>query len=265
MNASARKNLGERTFPAQLDQLSAIGEFVTAAARQTTMGDRDVFAIQMAVDEAATNIILHGYAGRPGGSIRLACWQEGDDLVIEVRDQGEPFDISEVPEPDLHAPLEDRREGGLGVFLMRRMMDRVEFARLGEENVLTMARHCTPRAGLVAGTSLVTPKGRIDATSSAQLERMLRGPIDADQRFVVVDMSQVTYISSSGLRVLLIAAKQLLQREGGLLLCCLQPSVNRVMQMTGFAEIFPLYQGREAALQALEVLRSSGAPKAAAG
>jgi anti-anti-sigma factor len=87
---------------------------------------------------------------------------------------------------------------------------------------------------------------------------MLRAPIDADQRFVVVDMSQVTYLSSSGLRVLLVAAKELHQRNGGLLLCCLQSSVSRVMQMTGFAEIFPLYQSREAALQALEVLRGSG-------
>jgi anti-anti-sigma factor len=163
-----------------------------------------------------------------------------------------------VPEPDLHTPLEDRQEGGLGIFLMRRMMDRVEFARVGDENVLTMVRRCTPNAGLVAGTTLVTPKGRIDATTSGQLERMLRGAIEAAQRFVLVDLSQVTYISSSGLRVLLVAAKELHQRDGSLVLCCLQPSVNRVVQMTGFAEIFPLYGTRDAALQALEASRSAG-------
>jgi len=259
MSASGQGNLAEKTFPAQLDQLSAIADFVTAAARLLRMGERDVFAVQMAVDEAVTNIITHGYAGQADGNVDISCWKRGDDLVIEIRDWGRPFDPDEIPEPDLHTPLEDRREGGLGIFLMRRMMDRVEFAHIDGENVLTMARHCTPSAGLVAGTSLVTPKGRIDATTSAQLERMLRGAIEATQRFVLVDLSQVTYISSSGLRVLLVAAKELHQRNGNLILCCLQPSVNRVMQMTGFAEIFPLYGTRDAALQALEIMRNTGA------
>ena len=259
MNACEQGNLAEKTFPAQLDQLSAIADFITEAARQLHMGERDIFAVQMAVDEAVTNIITHGYPGQPDGSLDISCRKKGDDLIVEIRDRGSPFDPDEVPEPDLHTPLEDRREGGLGIFLMRRMMDRVEFAHLDGENVLTMARHCTPSAGLAAGTSLVTPKGRIDATTSAQLERMLRGAIEAAQRFVLVDLSQVTYISSSGLRVLLVAAKELNQRNGTLLLCCLQSSVNRVMQMTGFAEIFPLYGTRDAALQALEVMRSTGA------
>jgi anti-anti-sigma factor len=257
MNASGRQNLADKVFPARLDQLCSIAEFITTAARQRHMGERDVFAVQMAVDEAVTNIMTHGYADQPDGNLHLACWQEGDDLVIEIRDRGRPFDPDEVPEPDLHTPLEDRQEGGLGIFLMRRMMDRVEFTREGDDNVLTMARHCTPRAGFVAGTSLVTPKGRIDATTSPQLERALLGAIEAAQRFVLVDLSQVTYISSSGLRVLLIAAKELHQRDGNLILCCLQPSVNRVMQMTGFAEIFPLYGTRDAALQALEALRGA--------
>jgi anti-anti-sigma factor len=259
MNASTLQYLADQTFPARLDQLSAIGELITAVARQLNMGNRDVFAVQMAVDEAATNIIVHGFADQPDGSLQLICWQEGSDLVIQIRDRGQQFDPDEVPEPDLHTSLEDRQEGGLGIFLMRRMMDRVEFTQEGDENVLTMARHCTPSAGLVAGTALVTPKGRIDATTSPQLERMLRGPIEAAQRFVLVDLSQVTYLSSSGLRVLLIAAKELDQHDGNLILCCLQPSVNRVLRMTGFGEILPLYQTREAALQAMDSMRSSAA------
>lgn len=258
MNSSALQYLADQTFPARLDQLSVIGDMVTAVARQLHMGDRDVFAVQMAVDEAATNIIMHGYAGRPDGVLRVSCWQEGCDLLIQLRDRGRQFDPDEVPEPDLHTALEDRQEGGLGIFLMRRMMDRVDFIREGDENVLTMARRCTPSAGLAAGTALVTPKGRIDATTSAQLERMLHGPIEAAQRFVLVDLAQVTYMSSSGLRVLLVAAKELHQRDGSLVLCCLQPSVSRVLRMTGLSEILPLYQTRDAALQALETMRGAG-------
>jgi anti-anti-sigma factor len=253
MHPNRRQHLTEGTFPAQLDQLCAISEFITAAARRQDMGKRDIFALQMAVDEAATNIIMHGYGEEGAGSIRIACWKEADDFIVELRDRARRFDPSTVPEPDLHNPLEERREGGLGIYLMRRMMDRVDFARQGEDNVLTMVRHCTPSAGPAAGTAVVSPKGRIDATNSPQLERMLREPLEAGQRSVVVDLSQVTYLSSSGLRVLLIAAKELHEHGGNLLLCCPLSGVARVLRMTGFAEIFPLYQTREAALHALEV------------
>ncbi len=253
MEPRGRQQAIEGTFPAQLEQLSAIGDLVGAAARQHGMGERDIFALQMAVDEAATNIILHGY-GAPGeGPIHVSCWKEGDDFYVELRDRAPPFDPSTIAEPDLHNPLEERREGGLGIYLMRRMMDHVEFARRGDENVLTMVRHCTPAAGLPAGTAVVSPRGRVDATTSSQLERALREPIAAGRCSVLVDLAQTTYISSSGLRVLLVAAKELNRRGGSLLLCCAQPGVSRVLRMTGFAEIFPLYQTRDAALHALEV------------
>jgi len=260
MNASTKPYLADQTFPARLDQLSAIGELVTAVARRLEMGERDVFAVQMAVDEAATNVMMHGYAGRTDGALLLRCWQEGCDLVIQIRDHGRPFDPDEIPEPDLHTALEDRQEGGLGIFLIRRMMDRVEFVREGDENVLTMVRRCTPGAGLAAGTAVVTPKGRIDAITSPQLERMLRGPLEAAQRFVLVDLAQVTYISSSGLRVLLVTAKELGQRDGSLILCCAQPRVGRVLSMAGFAEILAIFDTRDAALQAMDTMQRAKSP-----
>ncbi len=253
MEPDPRHNLVEQSFPARLDQLSVIGEFITAATSHMDMTSRDLFAVQMAVDEAATNIILHGYAGQAEESLHISCWQQGDDFFVQMRDRGQPFDASDVPEPDLHSPLEERREGGLGVYLIRRMMDRVEFSRQGDENVLTMVRHCTPSAGLVAGTVVVMPKGRIDATTSSDLEGTLREELKTGGRFVVVDLSHVSYISSGGLRALLVVGKELRQQGGNLMLCCAQPGVTRVLRITGFAEILPLHKTREAALEALEV------------
>jgi len=249
MARSDQRQITQRTFPARLDQLSIIGDFVTESASAMDVDDQDLFAIQMAVDEAATNIVLHGYseAGQEG-FFWIGCWKEGSDFVVQLRDRGRPFDPSEVPEPDLHAPLEERQEGGLGIFLMRRLMDQVDFATEGEENVLTMVRHGTP----AAGPAIVCPSGRIDATRSSELERMLRNPIDLGQQFLVVDLSQVTYLSSTGLRALLVAAKELRDRGGNVLLCCAQPNVTRVLSIAGFTEIFPLFETREAALNALE-------------
>lgn len=250
-----------RTFPGQLNQLEAIGQFVGECARRAGLQDRDIYAIQTAVDEAATNIILHGYGQEGQGPIHITCWQEGEDFVVEMRDYGRPFDPSRVPEPDLHAPLEKRREGGLGLFLMRRMMNRVEFARRGEENVLTMVRHRTPAVCSPPSAPFLSPQGRLDAAHTSQLEQMLQEALGKNPPALVVDLAQVTYLSSSGLRALLVAAKKLRQNNGHLLLCCPQPAVARVLRLTGFIEILPVYPTREAALKAAEAPGGSGIPQ----
>lgn len=253
MGRNDRQTIVERTFPTRLDQLTAISEFITDGAQALGVAEQELFAIQMAVDEAATNIILHGYleAGREG-SFWVGCWKEGTDFVVQLRDQGRPFDPAAVPAPDLNAPLEEREEGGLGIFLMRRLMDRVAFSMEGEENVLTMVRHGVLADALATRTSVISPTGRIDATRAPELERMLRTPAEVGQKFLVVDLSQCTYLSSSGLRVLLVVAKELRDRGGNVLLCSPQANVTRVLRIAGFTEIFPLFETREAALNALE-------------
>lgn len=258
MGDNDRQEFAERTFPGQLDQLAAVSAFVLDAARDCGLDDRDLFAIQMAVDEAATNVIVHGYEDSGlEGDLRILCWKQGGSFVVQMRDAGPPFDPGQIPEPNLQTPLEDRQEGGLGVFLMRRLMDEVQFTREGEENVLTMVRRCA-RSSLPSGISVVTPAGRIDATRSAELEQALRAPLQSGSSSLLVDLAKVSYLSSGGLRALLVVAKELGKRGGGLVLCCPQPSVARVLHIAGFSKIFALHDTREAAIGALEDSRGSG-------
>jgi serine/threonine-protein kinase RsbW len=111
-------------IPAEPGNLREIRRFVTEAA--TALGaDQDVvFDLVLAVDEAATNIIVHGYQGETG-SIEIEVGQQGDALVVRLRDRAAPFDPSNVPPPDLTVPLEERSPGGLGVHMIRRLVDRV--------------------------------------------------------------------------------------------------------------------------------------------
>ena len=62
------------------------------------------------------------------------------EIVLEVRDDGKPFNPLDAPPPDLNKPPEERKEGGFGIFLARKFMDSVEYARDGGENVLTMRK-----------------------------------------------------------------------------------------------------------------------------
>jgi serine/threonine-protein kinase RsbW len=129
------------SFPARFDSLAAIGEFVTRAAEAAGLDARAVYAVQMAVDEACSNIIEHAYGGQGLGPIECTCCAHGDGLTVILRDYGRPFDPNSVPEPDIHASLEERNVGGLGLYLMRQLVDEVRFEFTPDSgNVLTIVK-----------------------------------------------------------------------------------------------------------------------------
>jgi serine/threonine-protein kinase RsbW len=109
---------------AELQNLGVIRRFVqkTAAALGA---DRDMIAdVNLATDEAATNVIVHGYQEQPG-IIEIELSRRGDTLLIFMRDQSAPFDPTSVPPPDVTQPLGERPVGGMGIHLMRQLMDEV--------------------------------------------------------------------------------------------------------------------------------------------
>lgn len=109
---------------AELKNLSLIRRFVEEKVTALD-ADPDVIAdVLLATDEATTNAIVHGYQDEPG-IIEIEVRQTGDALVIHVRDQAPPFDPTAVPPPDLSLPLEQRPYGGMGVHLIRQLMDEV--------------------------------------------------------------------------------------------------------------------------------------------
>src|SRR5687768_2511674 len=106
----------ELTVSGDFENLSKICDFVEQAATQAGLDDRGVYAIQMAVDEACTNIIEHAYGGEGRGDIRLTCEVQEDGVQVVIYDQGAPFDPSRVRDFNPQAPLHERPWGGMGLF-----------------------------------------------------------------------------------------------------------------------------------------------------
>jgi anti-sigma regulatory factor (Ser/Thr protein kinase) len=129
-------------YAAKFEHLDEIREFVGGIARAGGFSDKDVYNIQLATDEAASNIIEHAYEKIADGTLELSCGMRGNTITIVLIDHGESFDPSEVPLPDLKADLSDRKIGGLGIFLMRKLMDEVRYEpKPDKSNVLTMIKH----------------------------------------------------------------------------------------------------------------------------
>lgn len=132
-------------FPARHDQLIAISAFVMDAVKESPFDSRQRYAIDLAVDEACSNVIDHAYAGDKQGEIRISLDLTEIGLRIIIQDDGVPFDPDCVAEPDLTSPLETRCERGLGIYLIHEVMDEAswDFSTPGV-NQLTLVKLFTP-------------------------------------------------------------------------------------------------------------------------
>ncbi len=127
------------------EHLVELSQFVRRCARRAKFGRRAAYAVELAVEEAAANIIRHGYGGEDRGEIECRCAVVPHELTVTLRDWGAPFDPTQVPEPDFSTmELEDLPDSGAGVFLMRRMMDEVRYRREDEAvNCLVMVKRAS--------------------------------------------------------------------------------------------------------------------------
>jgi len=125
--------------PATLDSLEKLMQFVSGFAEDHGFSKTRISEIQLAAEEALLNIFQYAYPGEHKGEVEVTCEMKSDsELNIRILDNGIPFDILSLSEPDLASPLPDRKIGGLGCYLIKRMTDEVRYSRQGNTNILTL-------------------------------------------------------------------------------------------------------------------------------
>lgn len=121
-------------LPAMFDSLGDVRAIASREAEACGLNPEAVYQVQLAVDEAFTNIIEHAYGGECLEDIEYTTQITNQGLVITLKDCGVPFNPDAVPAPDLESSLEKRQIGGLGLFFIRNLMDEVEFIFLPASN-----------------------------------------------------------------------------------------------------------------------------------
>lgn len=138
-NKSKEKRL---TVNSKTENLAEIREFISSSAKEFGFTKEAIENIILAVDEACTNIIKHAYKSFPDGEIKIKLQYSNRKLTIEILDHGDSFDPGRVPEPDLQKYYNQHRVGGLGMYLMRTLMDDVKYISVpGKYNQVLLSKN----------------------------------------------------------------------------------------------------------------------------
>jgi serine/threonine-protein kinase RsbW len=115
---------------ARREHLAEVLAFVDRACMRAGVGQEVLFDVRLAVEEVVTNVIEHGYRGAAAGPVTVRFRRDPTEVVVTVEDLARPFDPTQVKSPDITAPIEERRIGGLGWHFVRQVMDDVRHEHL---------------------------------------------------------------------------------------------------------------------------------------
>jgi serine/threonine-protein kinase RsbW len=124
----------------KVSELERFYQTLTEFGQHHGLAPKVVHDLNLALEEILTNIISYGYTDNREHEIKVRLSVQPGEVKAEVEDDGQPFNPLEAPEPDTTKPLEDRTTGGLGIHLVRKLMDGLEYKRQGDRNLLTITK-----------------------------------------------------------------------------------------------------------------------------
>ena len=130
------------TIGSDIAEIPEVSAWLEEVMRGSGFSEEAILDTQLAVEEAVTNVIIHGYK-EPGGEVVITCHVNSDRVEVEIADTAPRFDPLSMPEPDLDGSIEERRIGGLGVFLIRQVMDGVSYRYENGKNILVLIKNRT--------------------------------------------------------------------------------------------------------------------------
>jgi phosphoserine phosphatase len=247
----------ERSFDALDDMLTLVRHHLV----ERGLGEGDCYAVSVAVEELFTNMVKYNPDGTGPIGLQIECTDA--ELTCRLSDpDSEPFDVTQLPDADVELPVEQRVPGGLGIHLVRRLVDSIDYDYSGRRSRLTFRKTLAaspPRAAASgheeqqltgqspakAGESTmfaigygvdgtIAFSGRLDAAQCAKAQEF----IDAADPTRAFDFAGLEYISSAGLGVLLKTHKRLLASGGRLRLVNVNRHIYDIFRFSGFDQVF---------------------------
>lgn len=124
----------------KLSEIEKVNEILEGLGETHKLPEKVIKDMCLASEEIITNIISYGYDDKETHFINVRIYFNEDSLITEIEDEAKPFNPVELPDADLSAPVEEKKIGGLGIYLIRKLMDRFEYSRVNEKNILLLGK-----------------------------------------------------------------------------------------------------------------------------
>ena len=239
--------MSTREFDRSFDALNAMFAFTREAFQRDNLDARLLPTVDLALEELFTNVVK--YATEARSRVRVDIGKVPNGVEVTLTDHNvDFFDVTRTGDVDVNLPIEQRTPGGLGLHLIKKMVDFIEYQYLEESRTSRITFRCTamerrrkPRdRNMLAieqgAEGQVLVAGRFDAAQCAAAQAFL----DKLNGAVTLDCTRLEYISSAGLGVLLKTQKRLLGTGGGLRLSGVSRHLRDIFQYSGFDQIFEI-------------------------
>jgi anti-anti-sigma factor len=248
----------------QLAEIGKVVDLLDAFGRRHGLSERVRHDMSVAVDEIVSNIVHHSYRDGASHGITVRVNLVADELHVEIVDDGVAFDPVAHDAPRPSGSVEERALGGLGLHLVKSLMDNVCYYRLAASNHLTLIKKTTGPATVSGGRSalrlsvttedeisIVGISGKFDSSVAREIKERLTQLIGAGTRRILLNLYGLEYISSAGFWSLLAISRELEARRGCLVVYGIGDEVKRLFDLSGFAGLFRICPTRELGLGVL--------------
>ena len=133
------------SVPCEKSNLKRIRAFIIDVLREQQLTDVEVHSMVLAVDEVCANLMIHSNNCSPDHSIEVEILiKDGEKIIFDIIDKGSGFDIRKYPEPDIKEIIKMKRKGGVGLLLVKRIMDDIDFINKKEYNIVRLTKNLQP-------------------------------------------------------------------------------------------------------------------------
>lgn len=235
----------------QPDEITRIAQFIDELGMSLQLPPSITMSVNLAIEEAISNIIQHGYPTNKEGEITLLTSVAPGILTARIIDNGISFDPTERnTDADNIISLDQQLTQGLGLFLIRRTMDKVEYHSTESQNELTLIKKIDmdfkPEASLktnickIEEVTILTIEGRLDTANSNDFNVVISPLLSMPTPNIIINVEGLLYISSSGLRSLITLQKCVRQHQGVLVIEAMRPEILKIFDMTGCSSLFTI-------------------------
>ena len=244
-----------------LNNVSLIGMAVRKLCSIIPLSDLEAYEIELCVVEAVNNAIIHGYNNEKGHEVEIVFTLFLDKLVLDVYDKGKGID-EECVKHFFHLPLSGidlTDTKGRGIYIIRNIMNKVEYKNIHDKNLIRMTKFLDIKGEKKDQSPLEHRKEaevlilkvkdkRLDATKAVPFKEKMSEFINAGNKLIVLNLSEVDFIDSNGLGAIISALKKVC-KDGDIVICNPKDTIKTLFKLIRMDRVFRLFETEEEAIK----------------